>query len=56
MTIQGGLLLISVVLFVLGGFAGWNNADPNYPWRGRLLSWGLAFFAASFMYALLAKH
>jgi hypothetical protein len=41
------LLVVSIVLFAIGGWA-WRG-DPAWPWGGRLISAGLAFFAASFL-------
>lgn len=41
------LLVVAIVLFVLGAVA-WRGA-PDWPWGGRLMNAGLAFFAASFL-------
>jgi hypothetical protein len=40
-------IVVSVVLFAIGGFT--YRGDPNYPWSWRLISAGLCFFAASFL-------
>lgn len=42
-------LVLACVLFLLAGLGGpWTGAPPaEWPYRGRLLAWGLFFWCAS---------
>jgi hypothetical protein len=42
------MLIIACVLFVLAGLGGpWTNPQSEWPWRGRMIAWGLFFWCAS---------
>jgi hypothetical protein len=42
------MIIIACVLFVLAGLGGpWTNQTAEWPWRGRMIAWGLFFWCAS---------
>jgi hypothetical protein len=45
--IQLILRVVAFVLFMLAGFGGGWSAPADWPWRGRMVSWGLAAWCLS---------
>jgi hypothetical protein len=45
MNLSSVSLIIAIVLFVVSG----SFVPEPHPWHNRLICWGLAFFAASFL-------
>jgi hypothetical protein len=44
------LLILACLLFLLAGLGGpWSPAPAEWPWRGRMIAWGLFCFTLSFL-------
>lgn len=42
------LIVLACVLFLLAGLGGpWTAGPPEWPWRGRLVAWGLFCWSLS---------
>jgi hypothetical protein len=42
------MIIIACLLFLGAGLAGpWGTPPAEWPWRGRMIAWGLFFWAAS---------